>query len=189
MAQQSINSIFKSTYYSQIKEYLISENFKYNVIGDLGCGYAYPTLDFSITDNKKLFLFDGYSDDNHLSGQQFYFTKQEIKEFYATYSSKHDIEFVDIANKDTYQSTDPIDVWVSIMSVGLYINPIEYREFIHRLGSSSYKFICTIFKDNPIYNEHIEIVNIIADKTNNEDCSLASEQKQFDVVLAEVKFN
>jgi len=185
MVHRPINSALKREYHLQIKEYLISENFKYNVIGDLGCGYAYPTLDFSIIDNKKLFLFDGYSEDN----EQFYFTKQEIKEFYTKHSSEHNIEFVNIANKDTCQIIDPIDVWVSIMSVGLYINPAEYKEFIHRLGSSSHRFICTIFKDNPIYNEHIEIVNIIADKTNNEDCSLASEQKQFDVVLAEVKFN
>ena len=76
MVQRPINSALKREYHLQIKEYLISENFKYNVIGDLGCGYAYPTLDFSIIDNKKLFLFDGYSEDN----EQFYFTKQEIKE-------------------------------------------------------------------------------------------------------------
>ena len=47
MVHRPINSALKREYHLQIKEYLISENFKYNVIGDLGCGYAYPTLDFS----------------------------------------------------------------------------------------------------------------------------------------------
>jgi len=166
----------KKQYYSIISQYLKEQNFEFNVVADLGCGLPFATLPFAQQDNKTLCCIDGYNENY----ERYYFSKQELDNFFAVQSG--DVTFY---NLDSNFKIPKVDVWISIMAVGKMIDPKLHYKTIKDNSNEDAKIFFVVYKDN--WYDSITIENVIADSSNCEEMHLTSNVASGEVVLAEVK--
>lgn len=176
-------SDMKKDYHSVISQYLKEQNFEFNVVADLGCGLPFATLPFAQQDNKTLCCLDGYIETH----KRYYFSKQELDNFFAVQSG--DVTFY---NLDSDFKMPKADVWISIMAVGKYIDPALHKNLINEFSNKNTKIIFVVYKNN--WRTSIEVKNIIANKERLLDLKMGSNVKdlrlEFDneLILAEVEF-